>query len=221
MKPQQDKPKRIIWATPFTKFLSLGMNERKLVPSAQVVYKNPPTLKQILTNYRQIAHNTSIDSIQPGSSKPCYRCSLCGKHGNNRSMVRPTSSITLFQNKKITLIQNLTCANYGIYAAQCKLCNEFYVGQTKNKFSVRWSSHRTFWKTKNTANNTDKAALLLHFHNHHNQFLSSSPEISSCYDVIFLQEPDSYNNLDFYESKWVNTLKATINTNKTLLPRFY
>jgi len=38
------------------------------------------------------------------------------------------------------LNQNLTCANFGIYAATCVICHEQYVGQTKNKFSKRWSS---------------------------------------------------------------------------------
>jgi len=47
------------------------------------------------------------------------------------------------------LRQMLTCANYGIYIATCKLCGEQYVGQTSNKFSKRWNSHRSSWNAVN------------------------------------------------------------------------
>ena len=30
-----------------------------------------------------------------------------------------------------------TCDNYGIYTAQCKLCNQIYVELPKNKLSIR------------------------------------------------------------------------------------
>ena len=218
---QQVKSKKLVWATPFTKFLSFDKTEKKLIPSASVIYKNPPTFRQTLTNYPYIAHNTTKDDNHSGISQPCNKCSLCGKHGNNPNMVISTGFITSENNKKIFLTQRLTCDNYGIYAAQCKLCHQIYVEQTKNKFSVRWTNHRTFWKNNNTQNHTDKAALLLHFHNHHKNFISSHPDISECYHVIFLQEPRYYHNLDISESKWIRKLKATININKTLLPNFF
>ena len=91
-----------------------------------------------------IAHNTTKDDDHSGISQPCNKCSLCGKHGNNPNMVISTGFITSENNKKLFLTQRLTCDNYGIYAAQCKLCHQIYVGQTKNKFSVRWTNHRTF-----------------------------------------------------------------------------
>ena len=136
-------------------------------------------------------------------------------------MVISTSFITTENNKKLFLTQRLTCDNYGIYAAQCQLCHQIYIGQTKNKFSIRWTNRRTFWKNNNTQNHTDKAALLLHFHNHHKNFISSHPDISECYHVIFLQEPRYYHNLDISKSKWIKKLKATININRTLLPKFF
>ena len=136
-------------------------------------------------------------------------------------MVISTSFITTENNKKLFLTQRLTCDNYVIYAAQCKLCHQIYVGQTKNKFSIGWTNHRTFWKNSNTQNHTDKTALLVHFHNYHKNFISSHPDISECYHVIFLQKPRYYHDLDISESKWIKKLKATINIDITLLPQIF
>ena len=88
---------------------------------------------------------------------------------------------------------------------------------TKNKFSIRWTNRRTFWKNNHTQNHTDKAALLLHFHNHHKNFISTHPDIYECYHVIFLQETKYYHNLDINESKWIKKLTATININAVKL----
>ena len=53
---QQVEPKTLVWATPFTKFISFNKTEKKLIPSALVIYKNPPIFREILTNYQYIAH---------------------------------------------------------------------------------------------------------------------------------------------------------------------
>jgi len=42
------------------------------------------------------------------------------------------------KNKTFPLKQNLTCANYSIYVATCVICHWQYVGQTSNKFFMRW-----------------------------------------------------------------------------------
>ena len=34
----------------------------------------------------------------------------------------------------------LNCRNYGNYVANCVNCSAQYVGETKNKFSVRWNN---------------------------------------------------------------------------------
>ena len=187
---QQVESKKLVWVTPFTKFISFNKTEKKLIPSAVIIYKSPPTFCEILTNYQYIAHNTTKVDDHNGISQPCDQCSLCGKHGNNPNMVISTSFITTENNKKLFLTQHFTCDNYGIYAVQCKLCHQIYIGQTKNKFSIRSTNHRTFWKNNNTQNHTDKAALLLHFHNHHKNFISSHPDISECYHVIFCRNLD-------------------------------
>ena len=66
---QQVKSKKLVWATPFTKFLSFNKTETKLIPSASVIYKNPPTFREIPTNYQYIAHNTTKDDDHSGISQ--------------------------------------------------------------------------------------------------------------------------------------------------------
>ena len=134
---------------------------------------------------------------------PCNKCALCANHEKHLSMVPHTDCISNKNGKKIMLNQNLNCMNFRIDAAQCRKCTEIYVGQTKNGFSVRWTSHRNFWKS-NIINNShpDQAALLKHFLNHHTAFMQeqTNPLISDCFVVIFLQEPHDVCELDFLES---------------------
>ena len=96
-----------------------------------ITYKKPTTLQGILTTYRKIAHNEkSSNNTISGSSRPCNKCSLCGNFGKHSSMVESTTFIFNHLGNKIFFKQHLTCNNFGIYAAQCKLCSKFYAGQT-------------------------------------------------------------------------------------------
>ena len=52
-------------------------------------------------------------------------------------MVPTVNHIKTAQGKLFFLKQNLACSNYEIYAAQCKICQKIYVGQTINHFSTR------------------------------------------------------------------------------------
>ena len=134
-------------------------------------------------------------------------------------MVQTVDAVTNKDGVSIHLFQNLNCFNFGIYAAQCTICNQFYIGQTKNKFSVRWTAHGSFWNIKfSEYNNTDQAALLKHYHNYHYLTHANKPKISDCYNVIFLEEPQNTNRLDIYESRCIHKLKAEININQTILP---
>ena len=54
---QQVESKKLVWATLFTKFIYSDKTEKKLISSSLVIYKNPPTFREILTNYQCIAHN--------------------------------------------------------------------------------------------------------------------------------------------------------------------
>ena len=57
---QRKTKARIIWASSFVNLLKLNSTEKFLVPDAAVVYTKPPTLLNMLTNYRNIAHNESF-----------------------------------------------------------------------------------------------------------------------------------------------------------------
>jgi len=104
----------------------------------------------------------------------------------------PCVSQILGKNKTFPLNQKLTCANHGIYVATCVICHEQYAGQTKNKFSMRWSSHRSNWNRPNCEfdeNNKDKVALLRHFSEPHGD--KSKPPIHEACTVTFVEEPNS------------------------------
>ena len=121
--------------------------------------------------------------------------------------------------------QNLTFSNYGIYAAQCKICQKIYVDQTINHFSTRWSGHKAFWNNNNNnakKQHNDRASLLIHFQTWHKELMNNTlPDISDCFEVTFLQEPRNQQKLDVLESLWINKLVAEININKTILPKYH
>ena len=206
----------LIWASAFSNLLLLTAKEKSLV-QATVVYKRPPTLASMLTNYKKVAHSTTENTGQ-GKSQPCKKCGLCGHFNHYKSMVHQTSTITAANGKKIFAIkQTLDCSNYGIYVATCRLCHKQYVGQTINKFSKRWCHHRFIWNQFKYDNIDDKAALLHHYHTFHRLTLQTKPDIADCFFVTFVDQPPKH-LLSIYENIWLDKLNATININKMLLP---
>ena len=95
--------------------------------------------------------------------------------------------------KYLNLKQKLNCKNYEIYMAEYKNCNMQYVGQTKNKFSVRWTEHRPNWNKSKFEENSDKAALLKHYANYHEEILVNKLCISDYVKVIFVEQPNKRN----------------------------
>ena len=146
-------------------------------------------------------------------------CTLCGNHGKrNKSMVLHVSQI-MGKNKTFPLNQKLTCTNHGIYVVTCVICHEKYVGQTKNKFFMRWSSHRSNWNRPNCEideNNKDKVALLLQFSEFHGDV--NKPPTHGVYIITFVEEPNSL-SLDFCEDKWYHRLNPQFNIQNMILPR--
>ena len=134
-------------------------------------------------------------------------------------MVSPTH-ILHTSNNSFHLTQHLTCKHYGIYVATCCICKEQYVGQTKNRFSIRWNNHRSAWNSQKTFNvNEDgTAALFQHYQQQHQVNLTKGLKICQCFTVIFVEQPD-YDRLDRAEDKWVNKIGATINIKRIILPK--
>ena len=116
-------------------------------------------------------------------------------------MVETNGSIISHSNsKKFNLKQHFTCKNYGNHVAECKFCKMQYVGRTKNKFSTRWNNHHSFWNNCNVKNDNDRAALLKYFLKFHFDVLIAKPDITECFMVIFVEQPDKI-LLDWCENK--------------------
>ena len=132
--------------------------------------------------------------------------------------------------KYVKIKNAINCRDHGVYAARCKECSDFYVGQTKNAFSTRWNSHRHNWrqmvKSKESGNSSahdenwkEQNALFLHYRNKHRDIMCETLELSDAYAVIFVESPKPA-QLDLRENFWINKLKATINITKTCLPKY-
>jgi len=139
-----------------------------------------------------------------------------GKFGKHDANMVPKVTALHSKGKLFPLRQVLTCTNYGIYVATCKLCGEQYVGQTSNKFSKRWNSHRSSWNTVNLSDDQEQVPLLHHVVHEHK--IEKKPKISECFIVTFVEQP-SYDYLDICEDKWLNKISASINKHRIILPR--
>ena len=134
-----------------------------------IAYKKTTTIEQLLTNCKHLALSKTREHVKSMSS-PCRPCTLCGNHAKHNKLMVPCVSQIMGKNKTLPLNQKLTCANHRIYVATCVICHKQQVVQTKNKFSMRWSSHRSNWNRLNCEfdeNNKDKVALLGHFSESH------------------------------------------------------
>ena len=132
-------------------------------------------------------------------------------------MVNKTTSIVSESGKNFRIFKSLTCKDFGIYVASCKSCNSQYVGQTVTSFSTRWAQHRQNWKM--SINNVDdRAALRMHYKNHHKAM--KDLDLPDAFVVAFVDRPANPGGLDILEASWVSRLCATININKTPLPKY-
>ena len=144
-------------------------------------------------------------------------------------MVNETNEITTKKNTIIKLKQELNCKNYGIYAAQCLLCNQIYVGQTINSFHQRWNGHRQDWDNQIKNGNKEnldniiengKKSLIIHYAKYHQDKLTKNKiKLPDAYKVIFVEQSRK-DKLDITENFWISKLNARINIARTILP-FY
>ena len=213
---KRQQTSKAIWVSCFPNLIQLSQKEKEMNPNTMIVYKRPPPLSQYLTRYKHIAHGS--ETTEPGSSKPCGRCKLCGNHGKDtKTMISITNTIKSKSGKIFTLKKQLTCSNFGIYAATCTICLEQYVGQTTTSFANRWNGHRAVWKNGTSAEG-DAAALRNHYKNNHPT--KHNIELAQAFNVTFIDAPNNACNLDMLESRWIKRLDATVNINKTILPKY-
>lgn len=230
-KKQED---RIPWATQFKGLIKLGKLERELAPRASITFCRPPTLANILLNHKKIAIGvkTRNNNNTVYRSSKCGRCGLCGHYGTLKNMVWETNHVNTLNGRTVDLKEHLTCSDYGIYAGRCRECGETYTGQTKNSFARRWNKHRSTWNTmmgssrENDRDTTesnfhkDNQALFVHYKKFHNdRLLSEQLELSSAYEVVFLEKP-KLDDLNIRENYWIGRLKSRINIAKTYLPTY-
>ena len=98
------------------------------------------------------------------------------------------------------------------------ICNEQYVGQTSNKFSKRWSAHRSNWNKQDCKTDSDKDQMTLSRHYSENHGTINKPPLHEAYTVIFVEQP-SCHSLDICENKWYHLIDAQINIHNMILPR--
>lgn len=152
-------------------------------------------------------------------------------------MVKESNKTTTKDGRTIQIKQMLTCKDYGIYAAKCKICSDFYVGQTITAFHKRWSAHRKSWndminqemtsksrtvykEDEKNSNQNDKNALFLHCKKHHKGSEKSDwKQLADYYEISFV-EKSRKERLDVAESWWISKLKAGINISRTVLPKY-
>ena len=132
-------------------------------------------------------------------------------------MLTITKTIKSNSGKVFQIKQNLTCKDFGIYVATCKLCTSQYVGQTVRNFSSRWSGHRSIWKNC-CSDIDDRAALKIHYAKNHPDTVGL--DLADAFTVTFVDKPNKPEHLDILESSWISRLRANININKTLLPKY-
>ena len=112
----------------------------------------------------------------------------------------------------------------------CNICNSYYIVQSKNSFSSRWSAHRSSWKKyykrfvqegHSSKAHNDEQALFNHYVRYHREHLGDNLgkiQFSDAFSVIFVEEPPM-TELDVRENFWISKLDATINISKTFLPK--
>ena len=100
-----------------------------------LAYKRPQTFGNFVTCYKTLSFGPH-ESKDGGISGPCGKCAICGNHGSQNSMV-PLVKYISTPNVERHLIPKSNCKDYGIYAACCKNCDNYYVGQTIKTFSQR------------------------------------------------------------------------------------
>ena len=226
----KDKMDKITWATNFKSLINLTKKEKLLVPKAQLTYCRPPTLSNKLINYRKIAKDEN--EVRKEGTSRCGSCGLCGNYGNLKGMVMECNQVKDKNGRMERIRQSLNCKDYGIYAANCKICEDVYVGQTCDRFSKRWSTHRSTWNglvngrlqfdgEDGLKNDGDKGALYAHYWIKHKDKLLKTKQfnIADAYTVKFLEKP-SRNRLNVAENFWIGKLNAKINMAKTFLPLY-
>ena len=116
---------------------------------------------------------------------------LCNKSENNSCTCDICSQLSKYSCKD----------RFVVYKYTCKRCNEFYVGKTVRKFSVRHSEHRRAINNKSTS-----SALYEHLKVKHND----TGDIGD-FVVCLIAKLSNTRDTTFSESKAITQLRPSIN----------
>ena len=175
-KVKENMQKKIVWVTQFPKRLRSSQIEKSLQSNLMLAYKRPQTLSNFVTCYKKLLFGPH-ECKDGGISGPCGKCALCVDHCSHNSMVPPMKHIHTSSGER-RLTQKLNCKDYGIYAAYCKNCHNYYVGQTMTSFSQRRTRHKVLWSKFCYSENHDNLALLRHYDKHHKEIFNGKPDIA-------------------------------------------
>ena len=110
----------------------------------------------------------------------------------------PNVSLLVTKTKTCKLNQSLTCSDFGIYVATCVICHEQYVGQTSNKFSKRWSAHRSSWNKQDCKTDSDKDQMALSRHYSENHGIINKYSIIESKDLVYNRVKRLHLDADFF-----------------------
>ena len=158
--------------------------EKRLQSSVILAYKRPQTLGNFVTCYKNLSSGP-LEGKDGSISGPSNKCALCGNHGSHNSMVPLIKDIRT-PNGVRPLIQKLNCKDYGIYAACCKNCDNYYVDQTMTSFSQHWTQHQVLWTNFATVKIIIIRLYLDIMKKHHKDIFAGKPDIAQCLFVFIL-----------------------------------
>ena len=118
---------------PVSKTTALQPDGKMSTMHCNACIQTPTTLGNLITCNRKLLFGPN-EGIDGGISEPCGRSALCVNHGSHNS-IGPLMKHIRTLNGERHLKQKLKCKDYGIYAACCKNCNNYYAGKTMTSFS--------------------------------------------------------------------------------------
>ena len=162
--------------------------------NVMVVYRRNSNTASLLFNRYGFSQNDSILDSQRCGRPRCKTCPMMFDNNND---------IELNSNINLKLSKLATCKSEDvIYVCICKVCKDYYFGQTISHCSMRMNGHRAKFTTKKYK----QSALSFHMYQDHLEHFEYSTQMFNCAIV----EAVSPNLLDRRESYYIWKTEADI-----------
>ena len=184
----------------FRKFFNDSKHEiNELIGPHQIIMstRKNPNLKDVLFSGKKFAGTQFKSNASKPCSKTCLTCPLLSL----------PQKITL-ENSTYFLFQGGSCKSEDlIYVCICKLCNDFYVGQTITPLNIRVNGHRAHFRD----GHPEKSALAQHISQDHANMMHEHTNNFKI-GILIKSNPLSLNRL---EDKFIiDTLADTKHLNR-------